>query len=69
MSETRELCFEFKFLCFVLLFTCTNAAIKTKTGMNLTSTVTIYSKLNCLILRINYYKYLNHIIENSDDIK
>ena len=30
MSETRELCFYFKYLCFLLRFTTTNDAIKTK---------------------------------------
>ena len=69
MSETRELCFEFKYLCFVLLFANTNADIKTKIEKNLTSTLTIYNKWNFLILLINYYKYLYHITDNSDDIK
>ena len=69
MSETRELCFEFKFLCFVLLFASTNGAIYTKTEKNLTSTLTIYSEWNFLILLLNYYKYIYHINDNSDDIK
>ena len=71
MSETRELCFEFKYLCFVLLFANRNADIKTKIEKNLTSTLTIciYSKWNFLILLINYYKYLYHNTDNSDDIK
>jgi len=71
MSETRNLCFNFKYLCFVLLFEIKNVAINTKIRKEVDMTLTgcICSKWNFLILFINYYKYLYHITVNPHDIK